>query len=78
MQSIDTLLDLAEQYGGHAHSLGQSGSGAVKGAHTDSALKTAENDLKVCTSLKPSEVEFMLTQSRRSLSVLQITHQVMT
>ncbi|THV50872.1 hypothetical protein BGAL_0132g00030 [Botrytis galanthina] len=46
MQSIDTLLDLAEQYGGHAHSLGQSGSGAVKGAHTDSALKTAENDLK--------------------------------
>ncbi|KAK6607027.1 hypothetical protein H4I95_04676 [Botrytis cinerea] len=46
MQSIDTLLDLAEQYGGHAHTLGQSGSGAVKGAHTDNALKTAEIDLK--------------------------------
>ncbi|TEY34832.1 hypothetical protein BOTCAL_0609g00010 [Botryotinia calthae] len=46
MQSIDTLLDLAEQYGGHAHTLGQSGSGAVKGAHTDSSLKTAEIDLK--------------------------------
>ncbi|KAJ8064603.1 hypothetical protein OCU04_006933 [Sclerotinia nivalis] len=46
MQSIDTLLDLAVQYGGHAHNIGQHGSGAVKGAHADTSLKAAERDLK--------------------------------
>ncbi|QSZ31015.1 hypothetical protein DSL72_000576 [Monilinia vaccinii-corymbosi] len=46
MQAVTTLLDLAEQYGGHAHHLGQQGSGAVKGAHADSSLTTAERDLK--------------------------------
>ncbi|CAD6439741.1 1b4ce218-86a6-4313-b594-c740c4f9975a [Sclerotinia trifoliorum] len=46
MQSIDTLLDLAEQYGGHAHNIGQHGSGAVRGARGDTSLRTAERDLK--------------------------------
>ncbi|RAL67776.1 hypothetical protein DID88_008504 [Monilinia fructigena] len=46
MQAITTLLDLAEQYGGHAQHIGQQGSGAVKGAHADDSLTTAERDLK--------------------------------
>ncbi|CAG8953281.1 hypothetical protein HYFRA_00003488 [Hymenoscyphus fraxineus] len=45
-QAITTLLDLAEQYAGHANTIGQQSTGTVKGAHTDSSLKKAENDLK--------------------------------
>lgn len=47
-QAINTLLDLAEEYAGHLNSVGQQSTGAVKGAHGDSSLKTAEQDLKVC------------------------------
>lgn len=45
-QAITTLLDLAEQYAGHANTIGQQSTGTVKGAHTDSSLKKAEDDLK--------------------------------
>lgn len=45
-QAITTLLDLAEQYAGHANTVGQQSTGTVKGAHTDSSLKKAEDDLK--------------------------------
>ncbi|ESZ96076.1 hypothetical protein SBOR_3553 [Sclerotinia borealis F-4128] len=46
MQAITTLLDLAEQYGGHAQNLGQQGSGAVRDAHSNPSLNTAKGDLK--------------------------------
>ncbi|KAL8691203.1 MAG: hypothetical protein Q9218_003516 [Villophora microphyllina] len=46
-QAIETLLNLAEQYGGHGKNLSQQGAGTVKGAHSDSALTTAETDLRV-------------------------------
>lgn len=45
-QAIDTLLSLAEEYGGHSKNLTVQAAGTVKGAHTDSALTTAEADLK--------------------------------
>jgi len=45
-QAINTLLTLAETYAGHANNVAQQSSGAVKGAHSDSALKRAEDDLK--------------------------------
>ncbi|KAF1990016.1 hypothetical protein K402DRAFT_451620 [Aulographum hederae CBS 113979] len=45
-QAIDTLLRLAEEYTGHARTVGQQSTGAVKGAHTDNSLQTAEADLK--------------------------------
>lgn len=45
--AIDTLLRLAEEYGGHSKNLAQQGTGAVKGAHTDDSLQLAEADLKV-------------------------------
>lgn len=47
-QAITTLLDLAEEYAGHLNNIGQQSTGAVKGAHGDNSLKTAEQDLKVC------------------------------
>ena len=47
MQAVNTLLDLAETYAGHANTVGQAGAGTVKGAHTDNALQNAEADLKV-------------------------------
>ncbi|KAK2605426.1 hypothetical protein N8I77_008263 [Diaporthe amygdali] len=43
-EAITTLLDLAEQYGGHANTLAQGGTGTVKGAR--SSLAQAEADLK--------------------------------
>lgn len=46
MKSVTTLLDLAEEYAGHAQTAGQQGSGAVKNAHGDASLKAAETDLK--------------------------------
>jgi len=45
-QAIETLLSLAETYAGHANTVGQHGTGAVKGAHADDSLKAAEADLK--------------------------------
>lgn len=47
-QAIETLLNIAEQYADHGKNITQQGAGAVKGAHGDSALTTAEADLKVC------------------------------
>lgn len=46
-QAIETLLNLAENYAGHAQNLGQQTAGTVKGAHSDTALTQAENDLRV-------------------------------
>lgn len=46
-QSVETLLSLAEEYGGHSKNLSQQGAGTVKGAHSDTALTSAETDLKV-------------------------------
>ena len=40
-------MRLAEEYGGHAHTVGTQSAGAVKGAHTDDALQNAEADLRV-------------------------------
>ena len=45
-QAIDTLLSLAEEYGGHSKNVTQQAAGTVKGAHTDNALVAAEMDLK--------------------------------
>ena len=47
-QAIETLLSLAEQYGGHSKNVTGQGVGSVKGAHDDNALNSAETDLKVC------------------------------
>ncbi|KAL8683858.1 MAG: hypothetical protein Q9186_000201 [Xanthomendoza sp. 1 TL-2023] len=46
-QAIETLLNLAEEYSGHGKNISQQGAGTVKGAHGDSALTTAETDLRV-------------------------------
>ncbi|KUI65647.1 hypothetical protein VM1G_00348 [Cytospora mali] len=43
-EAISTLLDLAEEYGGHANTIAQGGSGTVKEAR--SGLAQAEADLK--------------------------------
>ncbi|KAL8736013.1 MAG: hypothetical protein Q9166_000575 [cf. Caloplaca sp. 2 TL-2023] len=45
-QAIETLLNLAEEYGGHGKNLSQQGAGTVKGAHSDNALTSAETDLR--------------------------------
>lgn len=50
-QAIDTLLSLAETYGGHATDVTAQSKGSVKGAHTDNELKSAEANLKVCLGL---------------------------
>ena len=47
-QAIETLLNLAEEYGGHSKNVTAQTVGTVKGAHTDDALTTAEADLRVC------------------------------
>ncbi|KAI9796501.1 MAG: hypothetical protein M1825_000618 [Sarcosagium campestre] len=44
-RAIETLLNLAETYGGHAQNLSSQTSGTVKGAHADDHLRTAEADL---------------------------------
>ncbi|TVY47846.1 Uncharacterized protein LOCC1_G002934 [Lachnellula occidentalis] len=44
--AINTLLNLAEEYAGHANTIGANSTGTVKGAHTDDSLKRAESDLK--------------------------------
>lgn len=45
MRAIDTLLDLASEYGGHAQTIGQQGTGTFKDAHSDSSLNKAERDI---------------------------------
>jgi len=50
-QAIDSLLRLAEEYQGHSRNLAQQGQGAVKGAHDQSSLQSAETDLKVFTQV---------------------------
>ena len=52
-QAIETLLTLAEEYGGHSKNISQQTAGTVKGAHTDTALTSAETDLKVCYRFHP-------------------------
>ena len=47
-QAIETLLGLAEEYAGHGKNISQQGAGAVKGVRSDTALTTAEADLRVC------------------------------
>ena len=54
-EAINTLLSLAEEYGGHSKNLTQQAAGTVKGAHTDNTLQMAEADLKVCTFCIPEE-----------------------
>lgn len=44
--AVDTLLRLAVEYSGHTKNLTQQAQGTVKGAHTDTSLRTAEADLK--------------------------------
>ena len=50
-QAIETLLSLAEQYGGHGKTVGSQSVGSVQGAHTDDSLKGMEANLKVCHRL---------------------------
>ncbi|KAL9603033.1 MAG: hypothetical protein Q9219_001397 [cf. Caloplaca sp. 3 TL-2023] len=65
-QAVETLLNLAEQYGGHGKNLSQQGSGAVKGAHSDNALTAAETDLRVCLGFL-NENSSLLTQIKTLL-----------
>ncbi|KAI9796106.1 MAG: hypothetical protein M1833_006528 [Piccolia ochrophora] len=44
-RAIETLLNLAETYGGHATNVSSQAGGTVKGAHADDHLRTAEADL---------------------------------
>ena len=55
-QAISTLLTLAETYAGHANTVAQQGTGAVKSAHGDTSLKRAEDDLKVYSKISPKVV----------------------
>ncbi|KIV87776.1 hypothetical protein PV11_03298 [Exophiala sideris] len=45
-EAVDTLLYLAETYGGHSKNLAQQTTGTVKEAHGDGALQRAEKNLK--------------------------------
>ncbi|KIX08614.1 uncharacterized protein Z518_03270 [Rhinocladiella mackenziei CBS 650.93] len=45
-QAIETLLTLAETYGGHANNLFSQSTGTVQGAHDDIGLRSAEANLK--------------------------------
>lgn len=47
MQAIETLLELAETYGGHASTVAGASTGTVKDARADTSLKRAEADLKL-------------------------------
>ena len=50
-QAIETLLSLAETYGGHSKNLTQQSAGTVKGAHTDDSITAAEANLKVFSQI---------------------------
>lgn len=45
-QAINTILNLAETYAGHATTIGTQATGTVKDARGDDSLKRAEDDLK--------------------------------
>lgn len=45
-EAIDTLLSLAEEYGGHANTITSQSAETVKGAHGDNNLRSAEANLK--------------------------------
>jgi len=45
MRAVQTLLDLARQYGSHGRHMASDASGSAKGAH--SGFSKAETDLKV-------------------------------
>lgn len=45
-QAIDTILRLAEQYGGHGKNVAQQGQSSAKGARNQDSLQLAEADLK--------------------------------
>ncbi|KAL9534268.1 hypothetical protein SMMN14_02241 [Sphaerulina musiva] len=45
-QAVDTLLRLAEEYTGHTKDVAAQTTGAVKGAHSQDTLKTAEANLR--------------------------------
>jgi hypothetical protein len=66
-RAIETLLRLAEQYGGHTRNVTQQATGTVKGAHRDDALQTAETDLKVCITGFHSENAHWLTNIKTLL-----------
>ncbi|KAL8821831.1 MAG: hypothetical protein Q9223_000189 [Gallowayella weberi] len=65
-QAIETLLNLAEEYSGHGKNISQQGAGTVKGAHGDSALTTAETDLRVRLGFM-NENSSLLTQIKTLL-----------
>ncbi|KAI9831358.1 MAG: hypothetical protein M1819_005132 [Sarea resinae] len=44
--AIETLLNLAETYGGHSKNIARQGAGSVDGAHSDDSLRIAEADLR--------------------------------
>ncbi|KAF2453581.1 hypothetical protein BDY21DRAFT_355400 [Lineolata rhizophorae] len=46
LRAIETLLRLAETYGGHGRTVAKDSQGKVKGAHSDDSLQIAEADLK--------------------------------
>ena len=52
-KAIETLLRLAEEYGGHGKNLHAQGTDSAKGAHDQQPLKAAETDLKVCLHRLP-------------------------
>ncbi|KAL9099490.1 MAG: hypothetical protein Q9163_005017 [Psora crenata] len=66
-EAVETLLSLAEQYGGHGRNVAQQGAGTVKGAHEDTALTSAETDLKVCEIGFVEENTSMLTSIKTLL-----------
>ncbi|KAI4194683.1 MAG: hypothetical protein LQ348_002578 [Seirophora lacunosa] len=45
-QAVETLLNIAEEYSGHGKNISKQGAGSVKGAHSDTALTSAETDLR--------------------------------
>lgn len=47
-QAVETLLRLAEEYGGHSKNLAQQGHGSAKGATNQDSVQVAQADLKVC------------------------------
>lgn len=57
MQAVNTLLDLAETYAGHASNVAQQSVGSVRVAHADDSLTRAEADLKVCEEASQVRVE---------------------
>jgi hypothetical protein len=45
-QAIETLLRLAEEYGGHSKTIANDSQGTVKGVRSDNSLRNAETNLK--------------------------------